>query len=234
MFAAASSKRPDDTRPNCFRVKRSGMGNSLTSLSLPRPGLSIQSMFFDTRLLVLGGSVASVPPLDVRPRKHAPRMAHPVLLWPVLRANARPGLRLYWRGVTAVKSLALFAAIGAVALSAGGTKTANAATPDFDFTITGFFGRHPTGDTVTGEIDGLRQHHWPSFRCYSFLRSQFVLSFLIYSHFDLSGREGRDYGWSCDIFPRVSIHAVTRRPPSLRHRPRRDVCSVGAGSANRA
>ena len=32
---------------------------------------------------------------------------------------------------------------------------ANAATLDFDFTITGMSGGHPTGDTVTGEIDGL-------------------------------------------------------------------------------
>jgi hypothetical protein len=54
-----------------------------------------------------------------------------------------------------MKSFALFAAICAVALSAGGTKTANAATLDFDFTITGRSGGQPTGDTVTGEIDGL-------------------------------------------------------------------------------
>jgi hypothetical protein len=54
-----------------------------------------------------------------------------------------------------MKSIALFAAICAVSLSAGGTKTANADTLDFDFTIMGRSGGQFTGDTVTGEIDGL-------------------------------------------------------------------------------
>jgi hypothetical protein len=50
-----------------------------------------------------------------------------------------------------MKSLALFAAICAVAVSAGATKMANAATLDFDFSFTDINGN----GTVTGQVDGL-------------------------------------------------------------------------------
>jgi hypothetical protein len=83
---------------------------------------------------------------------HLAQIGLPLVHGRMVVAAASSPEREYRQGAIAMKSLAWFAAICAVVLSAEATKTANAATLSFDFSFTDALFGH---GTVTGEVEGL-------------------------------------------------------------------------------